>query len=108
MRFWGKGGSAAPFATSVRCPKCESVGATPQQDIVEPLTDGSELKVGRVYGCPRCSILWGVIAGSSFVLGDKRKVDQPLTPVNGTPNVPEEVRKRARASDGDMPWQRGR
>ena len=108
MGFWGKGGSVARVAVVVRCPKCESVGATRQQEIVEPLTDGSERKLGAVYGCPRCSVLWGMIAGSTFILGDKRKEQQQLPQVNGTeaPAIPEEVRRKARTSDSDMPWSR--
>ena len=109
MSLWGKGGRVARVAAVVRCPACEASGATPQQDIVEPLTDGGERKVGKVYGCPRCSILWGVIAGSSFILGDKRKAQQqPASPLNVSPEVTEEMRKRVRTSDGDIPWSRKR
>ena len=94
-------------SVAIACPRCKSLGATHQQEIIIPAADGSKTPAGDVYGCPYCSLLWGVQGGQVFELGCKRKDAVPALP-NGPSPVPMDEQKRANLvqSDRDMRWRR--
>lgn len=99
-------------AADVACPECGSLGGVRREVIVVPQSDGTERPAGYGYGCPRCAMLYGIVAGVVFRYGDKRDAriapTQPAKPdaASADPSPSEDQRRRSRLADPDMPWNR--
>ena len=91
----------------VPCPRCQMQGAESRGPMVVPFDDGSEKRIGRLYGCPHCGLAWFLQEGSVRLFGHA-KASLNQHPAQWTPPA-EQVRKTEKDDDkplrdSDLPW----
>lgn len=98
------------------CPRCRCADGDFKSPLKQPTHDDTGARIGSIYGCPRCGLLYAVTRSECYQLGDRVALHQkpnltapanaPVANGNGAQGD-EDGRPRPN-TDVDMPWDRGR
>ena len=101
------------------CPRCRCADGDFKSALKQPTADDTGKRIGSIFGCPRCGLLYAVTESECYELGDrvaqfsKPRMPNLTTPATapvangGAPSGEEDGRPRAN-TDADMNWTRGR